>query len=136
MSPEAMKAFQAKVRVDNERGRNGAPVLTPGQRAYQDYFLLRDGVNSQGGPLPAWGDLSADIRAWWEHAGVQPPGAPPWWQNKVFWFNALVLVAAAAEEQLGTLQGVLPGSVFAWVAFGLPVANKAIRAYQVWRAVP
>lgn len=118
------------------RALHDPSVMTPGHRAYQDYFQLRDGVNSQGGALPAWSDLSTDIRAWWEHAGVQPPGTPAWWKNGIFWFNAIVLAAAAAEEQVGLLKDVLPGSVFVWVAFGLPVLNKAIRAFQLYRAMP
>lgn len=130
MSPEAFKAFK------HMAAAQAAAPATPGERAYQNYFQLREGVNSQGGPLPAWGELSVEIRTWWEHAGVQPPGEPRWWENKVFWFNAIVLGAAAAEEQLGLLKDVLPGSVFVWVAFGLPVLNKAIRAYQLFRAVP
>jgi len=132
MSPQAFKAFKAKAFASGQ-----APeVVTPGQRAYQDYFLLRNGLNSQGGALPGWSELSADIRSWWEHTGVQPPGAPRWWENKVFWFNAIVLAAAAAEERMGLLKDVLPGSVFVWVAFGLPVLNKAIRAFQLFRAIP
>lgn len=132
MSPQATKAFKAKTLAAAQ-----APVvITPGQRAYQDYFQLRNGVNSQGGALPGWCDLHPNYRDWWERTGVQPPGAPAWWKNKVFWFNALVLAAAAAEERLGLLKDVLPGSVFAWVAFGLPVLNKAIRAFQLFRAKP
>lgn len=132
MSPEATRAFKAKARA----AAQAPQVVTAGQRAYQDYFLLRDGVNSQGGKLPGWSELSADIRSWWEHAGVQPPGTPAWWKNKVFWLNAIVLGAAAAEERVGMLKDVLPGSVFVWVAFGLPVLNKAIRAIQLFRATP
>ncbi|MDO8776216.1 MAG: hypothetical protein Q7K57_47415 [Burkholderiaceae bacterium] len=130
MSPQAFKAFK------HMAAAQAAVPATPGERAYRDYFQLREGVNSQGGPLPAWGELSVEIRAWWEHAGVQPPGAPRWWENKVFWLNAIILGAAAAEERLGLLQDVLPGSVFVWVAFGLPVLNKAIRAFQLFRAIP
>lgn len=136
MSPQATKAFQAKVREDNRLAVHGTPVLTPGQRAYQEYFQQRAGVNSQGGPMPAWNELSTELRTWWEHTGVQPPGAPAWWKSRVFWFNAIVLAAAAAEERMGLLKDVLPGSVFVWVAFGLPVLNKAIRAFQLFRAIP
>lgn len=136
MSPEKTKVFKRWMQDQQRLADFGPPVVTPGQRAYQDYFLLRNGLNSQGGALPGWSELSADIRAWWEHAGVQPPGAPAWWKNKVFWFNAIVLAAAAAEERMGLLKDVLPGSVFVWVAFGLPVLNKAIRAFQLFRAIP
>lgn len=51
----------------------------------------------------------------------------PWWQSKTLWLNALVLVLAAAETQLQVLKDVLPGSLLAWLAFGLPVANAALR---------
>lgn len=136
MSPEATKAFQAKVRADNHLAVHGEPKPTPGQRAYQAYYDQRKGVNSAGQAALEWGQLTEEMRLWWEHTGVEPPGAPRWWENKVFWFNAIVLAAAAAEEQLGLLKDVLPGSVFVWVAFGLPVLNKAIRAFQLFRAVP
>lgn len=127
-----MKAFKAKAAA-----AAWAPeVISPGQRAYQDYFLQRDGVNSQGGKLPQWSELPADMRGWWESAGVMPPGSPPWWANKVYWFNALVLCAAAAEANFGMLKDYLPGNVFAYVAFGLPLLNKAISAYQLFRARP
>ncbi|MFM9902154.1 MAG: hypothetical protein ACKVOT_14175 [Polaromonas sp.] len=51
----------------------------------------------------------------------------PWWQSRTLWVNALVLALAAAEAQLNVLQGFLPGGLFAWVAFGLPVVNAALR---------
>lgn len=132
MSPEATKAMQAKARA----AADAPATVTPGQRAYRDYFAKRAGLNSEGGALPTWCQLPAEIRAWWEHAGVQPPGAPAWYASKVFWFNALVLGAAAAEANYGVLQGVLPGNVFAWVAFGLPLLNKAVQAYQLFKARP
>jgi hypothetical protein len=51
----------------------------------------------------------------------------PWYQSRTLWLNAIVLMLAAAEAQLGVLKDVLPGGLFAWVAFGLPVANAALR---------
>jgi hypothetical protein len=136
MSPEAMKKFKAKIEADNALAVYGPPVVTAGQRAYQDYFQQRGGVNSQGGRLPGWSELPADMRGWWESAGVNPPGAPPLWKNKVFWFNALVLVLAYAEANAGMLKDYLPGSIYAYVAFGLPVANKVIKLIQLFRARP
>ena len=51
----------------------------------------------------------------------------PWWQSRTLWFNALALSLAAAESQLNVLRGVLPGGLFTWMAFGLPVLNAALR---------
>lgn len=51
----------------------------------------------------------------------------PCWKSKTLWFNAIILMLAAAESQLHVLQGVLPGGLFAWLAFGLPVFNAALR---------
>lgn len=51
----------------------------------------------------------------------------PWWQSRTLWFNAIVLMLTAAESQVGLLQGVLPGGLYAWVAFGLPVVNAGLR---------
>ena len=132
MSPQAMKAFKAKARA----AAQAPQVVTPGQRAYQAYYDQRKGVNSAGQVALDWGQLSDEMKLWWEHAAITPPGTPAWWKNKVFWMNALVLALAAAEMQLGTLKDVVPGSMFAWVAFGLPVLNAAIRGYQNWVAKP
>ena len=132
MSPQAHKAFLAKASA----AARAEPVVTAGQRAYQDYFAQRGGVNSQGGRLPGWSELPGDMRTWWESAGVNPPGAPPLWKNKVFWFNVLVLVLAYAEANAGMLKDYLPGSIYAYVAFGLPVANKVIKLFQLFRARP
>ena len=132
MSPQATKAMKAKASA----AALAAPVITPGQRAYQDYFLQREGVNSQGGRLPGWSELPSDMRAWWEQAGVTPPGTPPLWRNKVFWFNALVVVLAYAEDNYGALKDYLPGSIYAYVVFGLPLANKLIKAFQLFKVRP
>lgn len=51
----------------------------------------------------------------------------PWWRSKTLWFNALVLMLAAAEVQLQVLKDVLPGGLFAWLAFVLPIGNAALR---------
>lgn len=54
--------------------------------------------------------------------------AKPWWQSRTLWVNALVLMLAAAEAQLGLLQGKLPGGLHTWLAFALPVINVGLRA--------
>lgn len=51
----------------------------------------------------------------------------PWYRSRTLWFNAIALALAAAEMQLNVLQGFLPGGVYAWLAFVLPVGNAALR---------
>lgn len=51
----------------------------------------------------------------------------PWYLSRTLWFNAICLALAAAEAQLNVLQGYLPGGVYAWLAFVLPVGNAALR---------
>lgn len=51
----------------------------------------------------------------------------PWWKSKTLWINLLALMLAAAESQLNVLQGALPGGLFTWLAFALPVVNAALR---------
>lgn len=60
----------------------------------------------------------------------QAESKPPrkrWWKSRTLWINAAVLALAAAETQINVLQGVLPGGLFPWLAFGLPVVNAALR---------
>ncbi|MGE0333212.1 MAG: hypothetical protein AB7P37_21235 [Ramlibacter sp.] len=109
---------------------------TPGERAYNDYFWARHGVNSEGQPLPVWLDLPPNMKAWWEMTAIRPPGARTWWQRLDFWVNAGVLALATAESQIGLLRDVLPGPIFAWVAFGLPLANAGVRAWRAWSLKP
>jgi len=51
----------------------------------------------------------------------------PWYRSKTLLFNLVVLMAAAAESQLNVLKDVLPGGLYAWLAFVLPVGNAALR---------
>lgn len=60
----------------------------------------------------------------------------PWWQSRTLWFNAACLAAAAAESQLGGLQPFLPGGLYAWLAFVLPVGNAALRVITTTAVVP
>lgn len=53
--------------------------------------------------------------------------AKPWWRSRTMWFNALCLAAAAAEPQLGAAKDVLPGGLYAWLAFVLPIGNAVLR---------
>ncbi|MBX3588777.1 MAG: hypothetical protein KF796_19265 [Ramlibacter sp.] len=110
--------------------------MTPGERAYSDYFQRREGLNSEGQPLPVWSELPDHLHSWWEATAIRPPGALPWWRSGVFWANAGVLVLAAAEAHVGLLRNVLPGNIFAWVAFALPLANAAVRAARMMRLRP
>lgn len=105
--------------------------MTPGERAYAEYFDTRRGLSSEGTPLPKWGELPDDIRTWWNTAAVRPPGSPPLWKNPIVWLNAIVLMLAAAEAHMELLSGLLPGHIFAWVAIGLPLVNGAIRGVRL-----
>jgi hypothetical protein len=55
------------------------------------------------------------------------PDAKPWWQSRTLIVNAVALGLAAAEAHVGLLAGVLPGTVYQWLAFGLPVINAVLR---------
>jgi hypothetical protein len=50
-----------------------------------------------------------------------------WYRSKTIWFNLIILMLAAAETQLNVLQGILPGGLYAWLAFVLPVGNAGLR---------
>ena len=50
-----------------------------------------------------------------------------WYRSRTLWFNAIVLMLAAAEAQLQVLKDVLPGGLYPWLAFVLPVGNAALR---------
>lgn len=50
-----------------------------------------------------------------------------WYCSKTLWFNLILLMLAAAETQLNVLKDVLPGGLYAWLAFILPVGNAALR---------
>lgn len=50
-----------------------------------------------------------------------------WWRSRTLWFNAACLVLAAAEANLGVLRGVLPGGLYAWLAFVVPIGNALLR---------
>lgn len=56
-----------------------------------------------------------------------PAPAKPWWKSRTLWFNAACLALGAAEAQLGVLKDTLPGGLFAWLAFVLPVGNAVLR---------
>lgn len=51
----------------------------------------------------------------------------PWYLSRTIWFNLIVLALASAETQLQVLKDVLPGGLYAWLAFVLPVGNAALR---------
>lgn len=101
-------------------------MMSHGQKAYAAYCAAVGGKAFDGSPLRAWGDLPANIQAGWS-AAEATPAVKPWWQSKTLWVNALVLALAAAESQLQVLQGALPGGLFTWLAFALPVVNAALR---------
>lgn len=51
----------------------------------------------------------------------------PWYASRVLWLNAIAVALLAAEAQLKLLEGVLPGTVYQWAAFALPVFNAVLR---------
>jgi hypothetical protein len=53
--------------------------------------------------------------------------AKPWYLSKTLWVNVIALALAAAEANLGLLSGHLPGGIYAWAAFGLPIINMVLR---------
>ncbi len=54
--------------------------------------------------------------------------AKAWWKSKTLWLNALVLLLATLELQLGMLREVLPVNLYALIAIALPVLNMLLRA--------
>lgn len=102
-------------------------MMSHGQKAYAAYCAAVGGKTYDGKPLPVWGELDALRQAGWS-AAEATPAVKPWWQSKTLWVNALVLALAAAESQLQVLQGALPGGLFTWLAFALPVINAALRS--------
>lgn len=57
------------------------------------------------------------------------PSAKPWWQSRTLWFNTVCMVAAAAEANLGVIQSRLPGGLYAWLAFVMPIGNIVLRTF-------
>lgn len=51
----------------------------------------------------------------------------PWWQSRTLMINAVMVALVAAEAQFALLQPYLPGNVYAWFAFALPVVNALLR---------
>lgn len=51
----------------------------------------------------------------------------PWYRSRTLWFNMIVLMLAAAEAQLNVLKEAVPGGLYAWLAFVLPISNAALR---------
>lgn len=50
-----------------------------------------------------------------------------WWKSRTLWLNAVVLLLATAESQLGLLREVLPINLYALIALVLPVLNMLLR---------
>lgn len=53
--------------------------------------------------------------------------AKPWWKSKTLWLNLIGAALIALEAQFSLLQPYLPGSVYAWIATALTVANAILR---------
>jgi hypothetical protein len=95
-------------------------ALKVGENRYLAWIKSIGPQDAETGFLRAWSELTPAEQANW--ADIKP-----WWKSKTLWLNGLVLMLAAAESQLNVLQGALPGGLFTWLAFGLPVANAALR---------
>ena len=53
--------------------------------------------------------------------------AKAFWKSKTLWFNGAALALATAETQLHFLSGILPATLYAGLAFAVPVVNAALR---------
>lgn len=95
-------------------------ALKVGENRYLAWVKSIGPQDAESGFLRAWSELTPAEQANW--AGIKP-----WWRSKTLWVNAAMLALAAAETQLNVLQGVLPGGLFPWLAFALPVINAALR---------
>lgn len=95
-------------------------ALKVGETKYLAWVASIGPQQAETGYTPAWSELSPKEQANW--AGIKP-----WWQSRTLWVNAIMLALAAAELQINVLQGVLPGGLFPWLAFTLPVVNAALR---------
>jgi len=58
---------------------------------------------------------------------VTAPTAKPYYASRTLWFNAACLALAAAEPLLPGLRDVLPGGLYTWLAFIVPVGNAVCR---------
>jgi hypothetical protein len=74
------------------------------------------------------------MHALWRAAAPQPLPAQATvnkkpWLSKTIALNALVGVALLAEENVSSLQGLLPASKYQIIAFTLPILNMLLRVY-------
>jgi len=58
---------------------------------------------------------------------LAPKRAKPWYRSETVWGNAIALVLLTAEANFGLLQAVLPGNVYAWLAFALALLNAVMK---------
>lgn len=58
---------------------------------------------------------------------LAPKRAKPWYRSETVWGNAFALIVTAAELHLGLLQQVLPGNVYAWLAFAVAFLNTVLK---------
>lgn len=58
---------------------------------------------------------------------LAPKRAKPWYRSETVWGNAIGVVLLTAELNFGLLQAVLPGNVYAWLAFALALANALMK---------
>lgn len=53
--------------------------------------------------------------------------AKPWYRSETVWGNAIAFLLIAIEANLHFLDGVLPGNVYQWAAFGVPLLNALMK---------
>lgn len=53
--------------------------------------------------------------------------AKPWYRSHTVWGNGLALLVTALELHLGLLQQVIPGNVYAWLAFSVALLNTLLK---------
>lgn len=58
---------------------------------------------------------------------LAPKRAKPWYRSETVWGNGLALLVTAAEMHLGLLAQVLPGNVYAWLAFTVALLNTLFK---------
>jgi len=51
-----------------------------------------------------------------------------WWESKTVWFNTIVAALLLAEQNVDSLQGLMPDWLHKLAVFSLPIVNMLLRA--------